>query len=235
MGFFWGIIILILGLLSVGAIVYSLSRLWKNWAPGNKRIRKEVEKFRSKASQWLDKLVPWERSEMELFSLNNEILHKSSAFGKRMEGIFKSIYHEPMFYYSYREYLARKRNAILYIRTSQHEFLYRIKKNRIGVFLNDEPLGWISRNRSALYDRDEEQLLAEVHVEGNPYRPVLVEGREVAHLANPKRAERINPRAFSLLDRDLSDQQEALLLCLSSFHLVEHQLEKSFNRTYGED
>ena len=85
--------------------------------------KKDGTTLRSVIGPFLEKLVPLTNSEMELFSLSKETRRIRKAGHLITTGVFKSIYHEPLCAFAYKEY-KRKNVATLLARTVDQEFFY---------------------------------------------------------------------------------------------------------------
>lgn len=218
---FMGLVILF-GIGLVLTALYLIINLFNNLPPSKNKLNEDIKKMEADLQPWIAQLVPWDRDEMELFSLNqiNQIIKKS--VGTTAKGMFTSIYHEPMLAYSYKKYASPNLNAVLYARTAKHEFIYRIKKNKIQIMVDGEALGTLKddgvlynpRNKAfASINRSEKQLL-----------PVVVKEREIAHITNPRLAEQANPRAFDLISLDMSEEEEKVFLSLGVLEVIQAKI-----------
>lgn len=222
---FMGLVILFaVGLVLTG--VYLLAQLFNNMPPSKGRLNKDLDKMRTELKPWVEQLVPWNREEMELFSLNqiNQTIKKSVA--TTAKGMFTSIYHEPMLAYAYKKYVSANLNALLYIRTAKHEFVYRIKKDKIQIMADGHAIGTLKED-GVLYGTRRNQPLASIGQNKDKLLlPVVVKDREIAHLINPKLASQANPRAFDLLSDNMTEEEETVFLALGALEVVQSSIKK---------
>lgn len=175
--------------------------------------------MKSELKPWIMDLVPWSREELEQLSLNQINRSSKKRIIQSSKGIFTTIYHEPVIAYSYRTYLAKGENALLYARTSENEFIYRIKKGQIELVVDNELVGTIGEN-GILYSYRGGKPLAQINVQSNDLLlPVKVHEREVGSVLNPSRSRRSNARAFEFLS-DMKKEEEKMFLSLAILQMV---------------
>jgi len=212
------------------AVIFGLSvatrkliDLIKNLQPSDKNVKQDVEKFRLQLSAKNEDLVPWNKEEMELLSLKEIEQRHNRKGGKTIEGTMLSIYQEPMVQYVYKRY-ANAKNAVLFAKTSNREYIYRIHKKGIQVYLNNEPLGVLKRD-GGLYSKNNRKI-AQIKPDNDAYStPILVNNTEKGSLINPKRSERENPRAFELV-APMQKQEEDYFLSLAILELSMRNISK---------
>ncbi len=221
-----GIILFTMIMTAVAAgVFYLLYQLLTNFQPGSNKINQDLDRMRAEIEPWVGELVPWTQEEMELLSHNqvNQAIKKGIA--PTAKGILTSIYNEPMMAYSYKRYVSPNRNAILLVRTSHHEWVYRVRNKRVEVMIDRQLVGDI-REDGRFYHRASNQLLAEIQRGPDELMlPVLVGDREVGNLSIPEETMQINGRAFQLL-APMTTEEEALFLSLSAYELIQKELPK---------
>lgn len=214
-------LLLILGL-GVAAIFFGLNIL-KNYKPGRSRIQKDLGKIKSELQPWVNDLIPWNKEELEQLSLN--VINKTRKKGvlTNVKGVFTTIYHEPLIAWYYRRYVAAGENAVLYMRTSKHEFVYRIKGEDVEVVIDDWFVGRIDPD-GVLYDFKKKKALARINKQSELLSlPVLVNEKPVASLVNPAKAsDKKNQRALDLV-ADMPKEEESMFLALSLLEMVRVQ------------
>lgn len=215
-GLLFRLIITVLMIGGLAIAVRKLISLLKNLQPSDKSVKQDVEKFRLQISARNEDLVPWNKEEMELLSLNEVEQKINRKGGKTIEGTMNSIYHEPMVQYAYKKY-ANAKNAVLFAKTSNREFIYRIHKKGIQIYLNNEPLGILKRN-GILYSKSNRPL-AQIKPDNDAFStPILVNNIEKGSLLNDKRTGRENPRAFELI-APMQAKEEDYFLSLAILEL----------------
>lgn len=217
---------IILALLVVGAFsltAYFLFQVLTNFQPGSNKILTDLRKMREEVTPWLNQLVPWTREEMELLSHNQVNKAVKKGVSPTVKGIVTSIYNEPMMVYSYKKYVSPNANGLLMVRTSHHEFVYRIRSKGVEVSIDNQLVG-IIRDEKEFYHVKNNKLLARIErTEGELMLPVLVGDREVGNLNLPDPEMKANSRAFQFL-APMSKEEEALFLSLAAFEMIKLEL-----------
>jgi hypothetical protein len=202
-----------------GAGIYLALKTLQNYKPGRKKIQNDLEQIKAGLKPLVKDLVPWSREEMEQLSLNQVNKSKKKGVVKTVQGVFTTIYHEPVIVYSYRKYVSPTENALIYARTSKHELVYRVKNDQVEVVINNQLVGIVNA-QGALTDRKGKNLLAQITRSGQELLlPVRVGRKDVGSVVNPKHAKKVNPRAFEFI-RPMQEEEEALFLSLSVLELI---------------
>lgn len=210
------------GILIVGGLGLT-SVIAKNMAPSQKRLKMETQRLKEDMDQWAGQLVPINKEELELFSWGQDKQVLRKGITTTAKGIYTTIYHEPVLAYSYREYIgkAEKKNALLYARTAEHDFVYWIRKGEGTLFIDGQEVGKLSRD-GVLRGKRTGKAIAERSTTGQEMLPVTVGNREVGSLSLPSSSasKGLHERAFSFLKPDLNDKEEQLFLALALEALV---------------
>lgn len=206
-------------------VIYLLYLYLVNFQPSNSKIKKDLQELRDEIAPWVEELVPWKKEELELLSLQqtNRVLKKRVV--TTVKGVFTSIYHEPLVAYAFKRYVSGQANAILYARTSHHEFTYRIKNNEVQLHIDKQYVGRISQS-GQLFNARTDQLMGHIQMDENSgLLPVVIGDRELASLT-PSDGEAMNTgtRAFQFLNENISEDEETLMLSLSILEMVRMEL-----------
>ncbi|MFT5834297.1 MAG: hypothetical protein ACI97N_001935 [Cognaticolwellia sp.] len=220
------IIRLIILVAMISFISFAARRLFsmiKNYQPNKKNVKKDVDNFRLGLAARNQDLVPWNKEEMELLSLN-EVEQKINKRGtKTIEGTLLSIYQEPMVQYSYKKYV-QQNNAVLIAKTSNREYIYRVRKKGIQIYMNNEPLGLL-RTNGVLYTPDKRGV-AQIKSDKQEFStPILVDNKEKGSLLNPDKTDKEVPRAFELL-APMQKREEDYFLSLAILELAMRNITK---------
>lgn len=217
-------IILISGIVLGIAALSILARVFKNFQPGDKKINEDIAQMRQDIAKMNLDLVPWDKHETELFSLNQISQSIQKGITTTAKGVFTSIYQEPMLAYAFKKYVSSGLNAVLFAKTSHHEYVYRIKKDTIQISIDGKALG-ILKDDGVLYSTRKNRVLAKV-AQGSEelLLPMIVNNREVAHVVNPAKADKINPRAFDLVDENMTKEEEEVFLALGVLEVVQRSI-----------
>ncbi|MEM6320204.1 MAG: hypothetical protein AAF960_21220 [Bacteroidota bacterium] len=224
-------IFILLAVLAAGLVAFSLLyllyRLYVNFQPGKNRILNDFRQLRDEVAQWSNQLIPWTEEEMSLLSPRQVNQKIKRGITKTAQGIFTSIYQEPLIVYNYRKYIARGENAILYARTSKNEFAYRIKKKGIDINIDGEYAG-VLRENGGLYGGRRNRLIARINRDDElQLHPIVIGEKEVASVLNPTKTTKHNPRAFQFL-RPINKKEEPIFMALAILEMVQESLEEEF-------
>ncbi|HMQ49914.1 MAG TPA: hypothetical protein PKA00_20870 [Saprospiraceae bacterium] len=211
-------------LAAIGVGIYSLSKAFPNFQPADKKILEDLKSIKAEMQTWMDELVPLTKEELELFSFDQTKQHAKKGLTKNQRGIFTSIYHEPLVAYHYREYLGNNRNALLYARTANREYIYRFKKSSVQVVSNQRELGVLQGDQ--FYEPRQKQVLATLNRKQEEWMPLVVKQREVAAIAKRKAADKskLGQRAFDFIRDDMSDSEREIFLSLAILEVIEQGL-----------
>lgn len=212
-----GVVALAIGGVSV------LSKVMGNWSPNKGKIKKDLEKIKAELAPWVSDLVPFDKNEIELLSLNQINKKAKKGIVKTAKGIFTSIYHEPMVAYGLKKYVASGSNALLYVKTAENEFIYRIKDKTTEIVINNQMAG-VMKNDGGFYGAKSNKLLAKVNKDSEELLlPVIVGNREVGSIVNPTRSDKTNARALEYVG-EMNKEEETLFLSLAVLELVQRSL-----------
>jgi hypothetical protein len=177
------------------------SAAWKRTlAKLRERIRKQAAK----------NLVPWDAEMLGLLSTNRTIIKKPGFFDLYSEGMYSTIYQEPVLVYAA---LRTGKTSVLVASTSDREFIFRQKDKEIEIWLNEQPLG-LFIDGTLLAPGRGSKLLARMEGGTEASLPVLIGDKTAAAITNPEQASGPNPRALTLL-RTLDLNEENALLALT--------------------
>ncbi len=219
--------LLILTLIVVVTVGMLLMKIFSAMQPNDKQIDADIKKMKTELEPLTKNLISISKEELELFSqreIDNTLKKKSGVAAK---GVFTTIYHEPLVAYSYKRYPSSKLNAILYARSADHEFAYRIKKGEVQLIVDQKHAGTLREN-GVLYD-PRNRVIASMNREQDPkLLPVTIEDREVGNLLKPLpiAQKELSQRAFELVRPDLNDKEETLFLSLAVLELVQRNVGK---------
>jgi len=201
-------------------------KLWSsNRMPGQKQRERAVAELKADMDTWSANLVPLNKEELDLFSLAQDKRVVKSGAGATAKGTFTTIFHEPVVSYSYRRYLGKKENELLYARTAEHDYVYWTEDGKTSLEIDGRPVGSMEGN--ALFGRKTGKELARIAtIAKENYLPVSVGNREVGSLTLKPLGtdDPLNQRAFQFIPDDLNDKEEQLLMSLATRELVKRSL-----------
>ena len=216
------IILLVLSILLVAALVYMYQQWSTHRMPGKKRRNRVLQEVKEDMDQWSPQLIKMNREELDQFSLTQDKqVVRTSAGGKTAKGTFTTIFNEPVVSYSYRRFLGKQVNELLYARTAEHDYVYWTEKGKTKLEIDNQPVGTV--DGSVLLGERTGKELARIATEAREnYLPVSVGNREVGALTNlpAKSDDGLSQRAFEFIPEDLNEKEEQLLLSLAVRELV---------------
>lgn len=187
--------------------------------PLNKRMPKDMLRLKAAASLFAERLIPWERKEIELLSLNTIEVQTNRRKGFETTGAFTSIYHEPVFSYGYKKYKSRKHYAVMYARTQFNELFYYEYPNGVEVQMNGVVLGRMLEDK--LYGTDGSLLGNFLDVPLEPHISIIIGNKDVGHLLERNAyGNDVNPRALDLVVPDLSIEESHIFLAMILWKIV---------------
>ena len=215
--------LIIFSLISIAAISF-LYFLVSNFQPGSNKITGDLNKMKAEVDKWVPDLVPFREEEFELLSLNQINRVKQKGLSRTAKGIFTTIYHEPVFLYAYKRYLGKAHNAILYARTADREFLFRIRPKHMELRIDNQLVGKIKEG-GLLYSARTDRLLGRINTSpGEELQHIVVGDRDLATLQGPQARTNDLSRAFEIVQEDLSKDEELVLQALTIYELVNREI-----------
>ena len=219
--------LLIVSVLLLLAIMLFLKRLSSNRMPGKKKRAQAVVELKAEMDTWSANLVPLNKEELDLFSLAQDKQVIKGGVGATAKGTFTTIFHEPVVSYSYRRYLGKKENELLYVRTADHEYVYWTEEGKTQLEIDGNPVGLMEGG--ALFGQKTGKELARIAATAREnYLPVSVGNREVGSLQLKPlgKDDPLSQRAFQFIPDDLNDKEEQLLMSLATRELVKRSIPK---------
>ena len=197
--------------------------------PGVKKINADLAAMRQLLRPMTDQIIPWESErELELMSLKHEVKSQKQGLDKILTGSIYSIYYEPMVVFAYKDYMKGVREALICSRTRNNEFIFRIKKREVDVYLNGNQVAIIDQN-NVMYSLRTKEPLARIKPYSTELLSVLIRNKDVGHLFDPHRPHSPQQRAFTLL-QDLNEEEERILLAISLYEVITRLLSNKKNK-----
>ena len=215
------IVLLTLSILLLALLVYMFNQWSRNRMPGRKQRERVLRELKADMDGWSTDLVKINKEELDLFSLDQDKQVLKTGAGATAKGTFTTIFHEPVVSYSYRRYLGKQVNALLYARTAEHDYVYWTEKGKTRLEIDNQPVGTLE-GRTLLGERTGKPLASIAATAHDNYLPVTVGNREVGSLTNlpAKQGDPLSQRAFEFIPEDLSEKEEQLLMSLAVRELV---------------
>lgn len=218
-----GAVIALLTTLGVGAATVALGySVFSNIKPGKGRIQKDLEEFRKQLQSLMVDLVPMEEGEVELLSSEPNITTSKKRVTTTWQGNFISIYQENMIVFGYRKYVSKGEDALLYAKTANHEYTYRINDKICEISVDNKLLGYYKED-DILYLAKTKKPFAKLNRQANTSMiPVIVDGKEVGNIYKDGVVKQPNPRAFELIVK-MPKEHQLTFISLAILELVKRQ------------
>ncbi|MFT6359047.1 MAG: hypothetical protein ACJAVF_001705 [Paraglaciecola sp.] len=214
-----GAIIALLATLGVGAATVALGySIFSNIKPGKGRIQKDLAEFRKLLQPLMVDLVPMEEGEIELLSSAANVTASKKRVTQTWQGNFTSIYQENMIAFGYRKYVSKSEDAILYAKTANHEYTYRVQGDVCEIAVDDKLLGNF-KSDDILYLAKTKKAFAQMNRSGDSLIAVSINGKEVGSIYKKGVVQQPNPRAFELLSK-MPKEHQLTFISLAIFELV---------------
>jgi hypothetical protein len=211
------------------ALLVAVMVFFKMWAanrmPGKKQRARAVREMKEEMEGWSADLVPLNKEELDLFSLAQDKQVVKTGAGASAKGTFTTIFHEPVVSYSYRRYLGKQVNELLYARTAEHDYVYWTENGKTSLEIDSQPVGTI--DKGALFGNKTGKQIASIGtIARENYLPVSVGNREVGAITTlpVAKSDALSQRAFQFIPEDLNEKEEQLLMSLATLELVKRSL-----------
>lgn len=223
MGALKGMFLFIVVLASfLGLGLYVLFQFLTSFPPGRSRREDELKKLKGEIAPWIPDLISWDEGEIRELSLNQINKKVSGSMKPIGKGVFTSVYHEPMVAYAFRKY--KNDSAIVYARTSNHEYAFSMKGKKTQIWIDGQATGTLGAD-GKFFSADGKKEIAAIKKSPQLLLPVFIEGVEVAGLIHPDRQQEVNPRAFDFAKK-MSKENEAIVMALAINNMIKQELRK---------
>jgi len=205
---------------------YFIYQFTTNFQPSAKKIVGDLNELKQEIQEWVPTLVPWTPSNMELLSYEQANQTVKKGLSKTAKGTFNTVYHEPLFAYSYKQYVSSGNNALLFAQTSKNEFAFRIQKKEVAISIDNEYAG-VLKEGGLFYGGSKQTLMARINQDKElKLKPIIIGDKEVASIVNPAKSAIPNPRALKFI-APMEAEEEKIFLSLAILEIVTN----SFDRT----
>jgi len=219
-------------LVTVGTLAagYSISQLYINYNPNNKKISKDLKILIEEVEPWKEDLIPVKKEDLHILSYNQKNNELKKGAITSAKGVFLSIYQEPMIVYNYKRYFSSsEKNALLFARTSKLNLVIRTSKNSTTITANNNNLGKLAEDGQFYFSNKERKAAGRLNkTAGAETFSIELGGDEVAQIRNPLLVNNANPnpRVFEQLSKNISDVQAIVLLSLAIMEMVDGEVSK---------
>jgi hypothetical protein len=214
-------------LLVAGAGIYLFSKVFPNFQPGNNKVQADFMALKAELAEQEVELTPVNYKELELLAIEDARHSRRKGITTNVRGQLVTIFHEPLVLYAYKRYLSTGgEDAVLYAKTSAHEFFYWIKPKSAKIVVNDIFLGKLN-NDGILHGGKKDRMIAKIQRQEEEYAPIIIEGREAASLSQveSRRGANLSNRAFGYVREQLSAEETVIVLAIAIHELVHRNLQ----------
>ena len=207
------------GLLVAGGSIWLLNQFIGGISPNARRLDLEIKRLQQETSQLSqDLLLLKTEEETELLCLGQVQVTSKKGRPFFQKGIFTTIYHEPAIAYSSFWYTNQDMYLIV-ARTPEGEIAYYKQKDVINVVLNGQPVGTM-RGGTFFSARNARLGMIRPIEPGGGFHVVL--GDEDVARISPEAAtwEKVTPRIFDYVKRDLSPEERSTFYCILIHFMV---------------
>ncbi len=216
------LVLTLLTVFVVSMVLFLVFRLLTNFKPSKRKVQEDLKKMKEDLASYATKLVPLSKEELELFSEEQIERIKKKRGSSVSKGVFTTIYNEPIVAYSYKKYIASGTNALLYARTANHEFAYRIEDGKVKIIIDNKLVGTLNED-GMLYGGKKDRLIARINRENDNLIPVIINDKEVGNLVKalpPAQSSNVNRRAFEFIRDDMEAEEKKVFLSLALLELI---------------
>lgn len=208
------VIILVVIALVVG--LYFLARFLRNVQPTGDEIDEDLVTLKKSVAQFKGGFMPW-TEEMSPKQME-EIMDKDQK--RSGSGVFLSRDGDPVFAYAFRKYIGPGRNAVLYILSMDHEYIFRITNKGTEVTMDDVKQGLIREN-GVFYDVRNDEVAKLKRHGASSINKIFIGDEEVAKIALP---DAIAHKAVEVTKINLSPLEQERVRTIAIYDLIENMI-----------
>lgn len=199
-------------LIVLGVGIYFLLRFLRNVQPTDGEVDQDLKELKNKIKQFKGGFMPW----TDAISTNqiDQILTKDNA--RSGNGVFLSDTGDPIFAYAYKNYIGPGKNAVIYILSQDHEYIFRITNKGTEVIIDDEKKGLIREN-GTFYDLKNDAVAKLKRHGASSINKIYIGEEEVAKIALP---DSIAAETINITKLDLSELEKNTVRMMAVYDLV---------------
>ncbi|NRB65306.1 MAG: hypothetical protein HRU40_20200 [Saprospiraceae bacterium] len=216
-----------MGILALSALVVAgtgfilFSRSFTSLRVNQKKVQQDLTLMEKEVRTFLTDPVSLHKDDLEVLSYNVKALNRKSRKGKRRSGIVTSIFEEPLVGYSFLRYNAK--NALMVAVTKERVFYYWLQEKGVTVVIDDQVVGTYHPKSGILTAQRSGKEIAQLDKTISDRIPVLVQGEERASMKRFKASDLLQ-RTFDYASSHLTKEQEALLLTMVLFEVIQREI-----------
>lgn len=212
---------LLLYLLAASGILFIIFHMIKfllDLRNSRSKVNADIDAMRADLKESVSHLAPWSPQELELLSTHHTNRKRSKAIDLSLTGDITNIYQESVISYRYKDYFSPGRKAILVARTSTDEYIYKVEKDFIYLFINEEKVGYFDKLNN-LYKMSKRKIAQMELSAGMELLPITMNEATIASFNNKPTGDDVNNRAVQIYNNQGSSTGETLII--TSFAIKE--------------
>lgn len=171
---------LLIGVVAIVVGAMALLAFLRNVQPDDGEVAEDLKELKDRVKQFKNGLETW--SEEISASEIDQILETGKS--RTGSGVFLSTSNQPIFAYAFKKYIAPGKNAVIYILTSNHEFVFRLTNKGTEVTIDGQKHGLIRAN-GTLYDIKNNEVASVKRQGATAENRLFIGNKEVAKIALP--------------------------------------------------
>lgn len=212
-----GIITIVITLAIIGGLGFFLLGFLRNVQPTGDEVEKDLKDLKKSVAQFKGGFMPW-TEEMSPKQME-EILDKGQK--RSGNGVFLSRNGDPIFAYAFRKYIGPGRNAVLYILSLDHEYVFRITNKGTEIMVDGVKKGLIREN-GVFYDTKNDEVAKLQRHGASSINKIFIGNEEVAKIALP---DAIAHKAVEVTKMDLSLLEQERVRTMAIYDLLDNMIQ----------
>lgn len=193
--------------------------------PQGSKLPQQVQKLKNFSEDIYNQLITWHPDELELISFQlANVSPKRKDKAREWKGIITSIFHESLFIIVVRKLNKTGSNALVLIRNSDIDWVFRIKDRTSLVYINGQGAARIKSDGTMVpFKRAGILGKATSNTYGNSI--LSIKGNEIGEVNKFEEDAGFNQRAITVI-KDFEDDGERLLFLTLALHRISQLLIK---------
>lgn len=212
-----GIITIVLTLAIIAGLGFFLLGFLRNVQPTGDEVEKDLKDLKKSVAQFKGGFMPW-TEEMSPKQME-EIMDKGQK--RSGHGVFLSRDGDPIFAYAFRKYIGPGRNAVLYILSLDHEYIFRITNKGTEITVDGVKKGLVREN-GVFYDTKNDEVAKIQRHGASSINKIFIGNEEVAKIALP---DAIAHKAVEVTKMDLSLLEQEQVKTLAIYDLLDNMIQ----------
>ncbi|MFZ4427688.1 MAG: hypothetical protein ACOYOO_11065 [Saprospiraceae bacterium] len=198
-----------------------------NFKPGQKKVLADLKLIRDEVLALSSDLAPIRKEDLETLSSKETGSSVKKRFVSNYKGIFVTIFDEHAVAYYCRRYLSNKSDALIFAKTTRHEFFYWLRNGVCEIMVDEQQLGKYDEASGVLAGARTSKPIARLEKKPseNSGGVLFIQDRQIARLAPPKPNAKdvLSRRVFEFVQNELSPEEEAIVLAIAILEMVRHK------------